>query len=402
MKNLFKLSTALRWALLGLTFSEISNSIFEGSVIPSIIIVGLPAWALAFNRTFGVISDFMSPAAAWIVDKFGSFASLSAAEFCEGLLCLIVAILPHSWLGWKWSLLALGCLLLVTGQIIDVASEIFEVDISGDNEEMLIEYSGYVGIIMSVGGTLFGTVLGSALTSISITLVLIISSVLSFACTLTRFLSRGSILSATSASLNDDNDDNETDAQHGISQRHTTKSMRIILLSCTFFLSLIPSLYGGYTTLGYADKLGSHITTVIYAVTGVATIASSYMYLRASKKLSLRIIGCAGVISMIIGLIFLSIPIFWSALIGWALMDLGYSCTARPLIVSRQLLIEHDLLTKFSGWARLASALAAAGGSWLGWIISQNYTWQILPTLSLVPAIILLPAVWSSLHKGRK
>lgn len=55
-------------------------------------------------------------------------------------------------------------------------------------------------------------------------------------------------------------------------------------------------------------------------------------------------------------------------------MDLGYSCTARPLIVSRQLLIEHDLLTKFSGWARLASALAAAGGSWLGWIISQNYT----------------------------
>ncbi|WP_049206903.1 hypothetical protein [Alloscardovia omnicolens] len=83
-------------------------------------------------------------------------------------------------------------------------------------------------------------------------------------------------------------------------------------------------------------------------------------------------------------------------------MDLGYSCTARPLIVSRQLLIEHDLLTKFSGWARLASALAAAGGSWLGWIISQHYTWQILPTLSLVPAIILLPAVWSSLHKGRK
>ena len=75
MKNLFKLSTALRWALLGLTFSEISNSIFEGSVVPSIIIVGLPACALAFNRTFGVISDFMSPAAAWIVDKFGSFAN---------------------------------------------------------------------------------------------------------------------------------------------------------------------------------------------------------------------------------------------------------------------------------------------------------------------------------------
>lgn len=80
MRGLSVLSRALRWALVGMTFSMLSNAIFEGSVIPSILIVGLPAWVIAFRKTFNLVIDFASPVSAWIVQRFGSFRSLATTE----------------------------------------------------------------------------------------------------------------------------------------------------------------------------------------------------------------------------------------------------------------------------------------------------------------------------------
>lgn len=190
MRGLSVLSRALRWALVGMTFSMLSNAIFEGSVIPSILIVGLPAWVIAFRKTFNLVIDFASPISAWIVQRFGSFRSLATTEGVEGVLCLAVALVPNGWTYWKWLLLALSCLLLMTGQVIDVASEVFEVDAAGDDDDMLVKYSGYVAVIASVAGTLLGQVAGSALANASIMAMLLTSSALSFACALTRFRTR--------------------------------------------------------------------------------------------------------------------------------------------------------------------------------------------------------------------
>ncbi|KAB8286760.1 hypothetical protein DSM100688_2130 [Bifidobacterium ramosum] len=197
MRGLAMLSVALRWALVGMTLSMLSNAIFEGSVIPSILLVGLPAWVIAFRRTFGLIIDFASPVAAWIVQCCGSFRSLATAEGVEGALCLAVAVVPSGWPYWKWLLLALSCLLLMTGQIIDVAGEVFEVDAAAGDDDMLVRYSGYVGVISSVAGTLLGQVAGSAIANASITAMLLTSAALSFGCALTRFRTRDLMPSST-------------------------------------------------------------------------------------------------------------------------------------------------------------------------------------------------------------
>lgn len=44
----------------------------------------------------------------------------------------------------------------MTGQVIDVASEVFEVDAAGDDDDLPVKYSGYVAVIASVAGTLLG------------------------------------------------------------------------------------------------------------------------------------------------------------------------------------------------------------------------------------------------------
>ena len=44
----------------------------------------------------------------------------------------------------------------MTGQVIDVASEGFEVDAAGDDDDLPVKYSGYVAVIASVAGTLLG------------------------------------------------------------------------------------------------------------------------------------------------------------------------------------------------------------------------------------------------------
>ena len=58
IKKIQALKPAFRWAIVGLVFSMVGNQAFEGSMIPSIIAVSLPAWVLAFRSTFSVVSDF--------------------------------------------------------------------------------------------------------------------------------------------------------------------------------------------------------------------------------------------------------------------------------------------------------------------------------------------------------
>ena len=46
-------------------------------------------------------------------------------EGVEGVLGLLPLLMFGS-PAWKWSLVALSCALLITGQVIDIASEVFE------------------------------------------------------------------------------------------------------------------------------------------------------------------------------------------------------------------------------------------------------------------------------------
>ncbi len=256
MRGLSVLSRALRWALVGMTFSMLSNAIFEGSVIPSILIVGLPAWVIAFRKTFNLVIDFASPISAWIVQRFGSFRSLATTEGVEGVLCLAVALVPNGWTYWKWLLLALSCLLLMTGQVIDVASEVFEVDAAGDDDDMLVKYSGYVAVIASVAGTLLGQVAGSALANASIMAMLLTSSALSFACALTRFRTREFMPGFGNDGAGGDDGDGSADEStaadtpHAPQRTPVTRSTRVRLLIASLLLALIPSLWASYALLG--------------------------------------------------------------------------------------------------------------------------------------------------------
>ena len=364
MRGLSVLSRALRWALVGMTFSMLSNAIFEGSVIPSILIVGLPAWVIAFRKTFNLVIDFASPISAWIVQRFGSFRSLATTEGVEGVLCLAVALVPNDWTYWKWLLLALSCLLLMTGQVIDVASEVFEVDAAGDDDDMLVKYSGYVAVIASVAGTLLGQVAGSALANASIMAMLLTSSALSFACALTRFRTREFMPGFGNDGEGGDDGDGSADestaadTSHAPQRTPVTRLTRVRLLIASLLLALIPSLWASYALLGIGSRYGSDMLTVVYAFGGV-------------------------------GSIIVLVPEFAAVCVGWLINNLGYGLLAHGVIVSRQLLLSGGDLAKFSGRARFAYAIGGAVGTWGGWLGSAH--WQILAVVALVLCAGFIP-----------
>ncbi|KFI72118.1 putative membrane spanning protein [Bifidobacterium minimum] len=139
--------------------------------MPGVLIAMLPAWVIAFRSTFGTVSDFLSPCAGYLVERFGAFKALAVTEGLEGVLCLVVALVPSGWSQCKWLLPTLACLLLVTGQVIDVASEVFEVDAAEGDDDMLIRYSGIVGSISSLIGTPIALVASTAFLVITPSLV---------------------------------------------------------------------------------------------------------------------------------------------------------------------------------------------------------------------------------------
>ncbi len=398
------ISPALRWALVGFCFSMLGNQAYEGSVLPSIIIVGLPAWVIGFRKTFMTVADFLSPCSGWIVDKLGGFRALAMTEGVEGVLSLLPLLMPYNSLAWKWSLVALSCALLITGQVIDIASEVFEVDAAGGDDSMIVNYSGIVSVLASITGTLLGSPLGSWIASWSVPAVLIFSSVTSFAACATRFIMKQDIArvscevgegSNETNEVEEASQDAENESQENQANDATNKSTskqsanpslksKIMLLAGSLLVAFIPACSVSYILLGLGNQYGSKSLTILYIFTGVGSVLASVLYAHSSQKLGLRKVAILGIAVSLVSycLMFSSLlPVMW---VAFFLEAIGGMLLVEPIIVARQILFKGSSLAKFSGWARLAFAIGATSGSWIGFAFSSTFQWQLLPILALI------------------
>ncbi|WP_427876602.1 MFS transporter [Gardnerella sp. 2492-Sm] len=396
------ISPALRWALVGFCFSMLGNQAYEGSVLPSIIIVGLPAWVIGFRKTFMTVADFLSPCSGWIVDKLGGFRALAMTEGVEGVLSLLPLLMFGS-PAWKWSLVALSCALLITGQVIDIASEVFEVDAAGGDDSMIVNYSGIVSILASITGTLLGSPLGSWIASWSIPAVLIFSSVTSFAACATRFIMKQDIAQAScveeeaSQDVENESQESQESQANDVTNKSTSKQStnphlksKIMLLAGSLLVAFIPACSVSYILLGIGKQYGSQSLTMLYIFTGVGSVLASVLYAHSSQKLGLRKIAVLGIVVSLLAycLMFINLlPIMCFALF---LQAIGGMLLVEPIIVARQILFKGSTLAKFSGWARLAFAIGATTGSWIGFAFSSTFQWQLLPILALIFTVGLL------------
>lgn len=391
------ISPALRWALVGFCFSMLGNQAYEGSVLPSIIIVGLPAWVIGFRKTFMTVADFLSPCSGWIVDKLGGFRALAMTEGVEGVLSLLPLLMLGSPV-WKWSLVALSCALLITGQVIDIASEVFEVDAAGGDDGMIVNYSGIVSVLASITGTLLGSPLGSWIASWSIPAVLIFSSVTSFAACATRFIMKQDIAQAScdvaeaqqesqekQTELENKVDSKSADNQYKVKQSaNPLLKSKIMLLAGSLLVAFIPACSVSYILLGLGKQYGSNSLTILYIFTGVGSVLASVLYAHSSQKLGLRKVAILGIIVSAFSYCFMFINLLPIMCFAFLLEAIGGMLLVEPIIVARQILFKGSTLAKFSGWARLAFAIGATTGSWIGFAFSSTFQWQLLPILALI------------------
>ena len=404
------ISPALRWALVGFCFSMLGNQAYEGSVLPSIIIVGLPAWVIGFRKTFMTVADFLSPCSGWIVDKLGGFRALAMTEGVEGVLSLLPLLMLGS-PAWKWSLVALSCALLITGQVIDIASEVFEVDAAGGDDGMIVNYSGIVSVLASVTGTLLGSPLGSWIASWSIPAVLIFSSVTSFAACATRFIMKQDIAQASNevegASQDVENEsqaiseEGEVSQENDVANKSTAKQSvnpllksKIMLLAGSLLVAFIPACSVSYILLGLGKQYGSNSLTILYIFTGVGSVLASVLYAHSSQKLGLRKVAILGIAVSLLAYCLMFINLLPMMCFAFLLEAIGGMLLVEPIIVARQILFKGSTLAKFSGWARLAFAIGATTGSWIGFAFSSTFQWQLLPILALIftaGLLIVLP-----------
>ena len=398
------ISPALRWSLVGFCFSMLGNQAYEGSVLPSIIIVGLPAWVIGFRKTFMTVADFLSPCSGWIVDKLGGFRALAMTEGVEGVLSLLPLLMLGS-PAWKWSLVALSCALLITGQVIDIASEVFEVDAAGGDDSMIVNYSGIVSVLASITGTLLGSPLGSWIASWSIPAVLIFSSATSFAACATRFIMKQDIARAScevaEAQQDVENEsqelqesqtelENKADSKSADNQSTVKQSAnpllksKIMLLAGSLLVAFIPACSVSYILLGLGKQYGSQSLTILYIFTGVGSVLASVLYAHSSQKLGLRKVAILGIIVSAFSYCFMFINLLPIMCFAFLLEAIGGMLLVEPIIVARQILFKGSALAKFSGWARLAFAIGATTGSWIGFAFSSTFQWQLLPILALI------------------
>ena len=397
------ISPALRWALVGFCFSMLGNQAYEGSVLPSIIIVGLPAWVIGFRKTFMTVADFLSPCSGWIVDKLGGFRALAMTEGVEGVLSLLPLLMLGS-PAWKWSLVALSCALLITGQVIDIASEVFEVDAAGGDDGMIVNYSGIVSVLASVTGTLLGSPLGSWIASWSIPAVLIFSSVTSFAACATRFIMKQDIAQASNevegASQDVENESQAISEEGEVSQESQENDVvnksasnkyanpllksKIMLLAGSLLVAFIPACSVSYILLGLGKQYGSKSLTILYIFTGIGSVLASVLYAHSSQKLGLRKVAILGIAVSLLAYCFMFINLLPMMCFAFFLQAIGGMLLVEPIIVARQILFKGSTLAKFSGWARLAFAIGATSGSWIGFVFSSLLQWQLLPILALI------------------
>ena len=406
------ISPALRWALVGFCFSMLGNQAYEGSVLPSIIIVGLPAWVIGFRKTFMTVADFLSPCSGWLVDKLGGFRALAMTEGVEGVLSLLPLLMLGS-PAWKWSLVALSCALLITGQVIDIASEVFEVDAAGGDDSMIVNYSGIVSILASITGTLLGSPLGSWIASWSIPAVLIFSSVTSFAACATRFIMKQDIAQASCAeeealqdvenesSESQENQEKQTELENKADSKSAAKQSvnpllksKIMLLAGSLLVAFIPACSVSYILLGLGKQYGSNSLTILYIFTGVGSVLASVLYAHSSQKLGLRKVAILGIAVSLLAYCLMFINLLPMMCFAFLLEAIGGMLLVEPIIVARQILFKGSTLAKFSGWARLAFAIGATTGSWIGFAFSSTFQWQLLPILALIftaGLLIVLP-----------
>ena len=396
------ISPALRWALVGFCFSMLGNQAYEGSVLPSIIIVGLPAWVIGFRKTFMTVADFLSPCSGWIVDKLGGFRALAMTEGVEGVLSLLPLLMFGS-PAWKWSLVALSCALLITGQVIDIASEVFEVDAAGGDDSMIVNYSGIVSILASITGTLLGSPLGSWIASWSIPAVLIFSSVTSFAACATRFIMKQDITKASNeveeapqdveneSSESQENQEKQTELENKSDSKSAAKQSanpllksKIMLLAGSLLVAFIPACSVSYILLGIGKQYSSQSLTILYIFTGVGSVLASVLYAHSSQKLGLRKVAILGIAVSVVAYCFMFINLLPMMCFAFFLQAIGGMLLVEPIIVARQILFKGSSLAKFSGWARLAFAIGATSGSWIGFIFSSALQWHLLPILALI------------------
>ncbi len=405
------ISPALRWALVGFCFSMLGNQAYEGSVLPSIIIVGLPAWVIGFRKTFMTVADFLSPCSGWIVDKLGGFRALAMTEGVEGVLSLLPLLMFGS-PAWKWSLVALSCALLITGQVIDIASEVFEVDAAGGDDSMIVNYSGIVSVLASVTGTLLGSPLGSWIASWSIPAVLIFSSVTSFAACATRFIMKQDIAQASNeveeasqdvenesqaiseegevsqvSQVSQENDvDSKSTSNKSAAKQSANPSLKskIMLLAGSLLVAFIPACSVSYILLGIGKQYGSQSLTMLYIFTGVGSVLASVLYAHSSQKLGLRKVAILGIAVSLLAYCFMFINLLPMMCFAFFLQAIGGMLLVEPIIVARQILFKGSALAKFSGLARLAFAIGATSGSWIGFAFSSTFQWQLLPILALI------------------
>ena len=405
------ISPALRWALVGFCFSMLGNQAYEGSVLPSIIIVGLPAWVIGFRKTFMTVADFLSPCSGWIVDKLGGFRALAMTEGVEGVLSLLPLLMFGS-PAWKWSLVALSCALLITGQVIDIASEVFEVDAAGGDDGMIVNYSGVVSVLASVTGTLLGSPLGSWIASWSIPAVLIFSSVTSFAACATRFIMKQDIAQASNeveeasqdvenesqaiseegevsqvSQVSQENDvDSKSTSNKSAAKQSANPSLKskIMLLAGSLLVAFIPACSVSYILLGLGKQYGSKSLTILYIFTGVGSVLASVLYAHSSQKLGLRKVAILGIVVSLLAYCLMFINLLPMMCFAFLLEAIGGMLLVEPIIVARQILFKGSTLAKFSGWARLAFAIGATTGSWIGFAFSSTFQWQLLPILALI------------------
>ncbi|EPI41218.1 hypothetical protein HMPREF1584_01278 [Gardnerella vaginalis JCP8481A] len=391
----------------------LGNQAYEGSVLPSIIIVGLPAWVIGFRKTFMTVADFLSPCSGWIVDKLGGFRALAMTEGVEGVLSLLPLLMLGS-PAWKWSLVALSCALLITGQVIDIASEVFEVDAAGGDDGMIVNYSGIVSVLASVTGTLLGSPLGSWIASWSIPAVLIFSSVTSFAACATRFIMKQDIAQASnevegvsqdveneSQAISEEGEVSQVSQENDVANKSTAKQSvnpllksKIMLLAGSLLVAFIPACSVSYILLGLGKQYGSNSLTILYIFTGVGSVLASVLYAHSSQKLGLRKVAILGIAVSLLAYCLMFINLLPMMCFAFLLEAIGGMLLVEPIIVARQILFKGSTLAKFSGWARLAFAIGATTGSWIGFAFSSTFQWQLLPILALIftaGLLIVLP-----------
>ena len=373
--------------------------------------MGLPAWVIGFRKTFMTVADFLSPCSGWIVDKLGGFRALAMTEGVEGVLSLLPLLMLGS-PAWKWSLVALSCALLITGQVIDIASEVFEVDAAGGDDGMIVNYSGIVSILASVTGTLLGSPLGSWIASWSIPAVLIFSSVTSFAACATRFIMKQDIAQASNeveeasqdvenesqaiseegevsqvSQVSQENDvDSKSTSNKSAAKQSANPSLKskIMLLAGSLLVAFIPACSVSYILLGLGKQYGSKSLTILYIFTGVGSVLASVLYAHSSQKLGLRKVAILGIAVSLLAYCLMFINLLPMMCFAFLLEAIGGMLLVEPIIVARQILFKGSTLAKFSGWVRLAFAIGATSGSWIGFVFSSLLQWQLLPILALI------------------